>query len=144
VQQVSIQSFQYQSNCGSACNPGDNQIGGGSCGLFGSSSYAVCLHQCAILQNNCVACAPGTFGTACQPCPGGQANPCTGHGFCSQGISGNGACSCNVGFLGPDCSQTNSAGGSPVVPAVPWYGGIVLGLGLFAVGLGAFKVRRRA
>jgi uncharacterized repeat protein (TIGR01451 family) len=51
----------------------------------------------------CDSCAAGTFGTACAPCPGGAATPCSGHGVCDDGITGAGSCECAVGFTGDAC-----------------------------------------
>ncbi|MBI4516697.1 MAG: Cys-Gln thioester bond-forming surface protein, partial [Deltaproteobacteria bacterium] len=49
-------------------------------------------------------CLPGYFGATCAPCPGGAASPCNGQGTCDDGTSGSGACTCQPGFYGADCS----------------------------------------
>jgi hypothetical protein len=53
-------------------------------------------------------CLPGHFGATCQACPGGASNSCSSHGSCNQGVSGNGACSCSSGFIGPACQFSNA------------------------------------
>jgi hypothetical protein len=41
-------------------------------------------------------------------CPGGAKNPCHGNGICSEGFNGNGTCSCNSGWIEPDCKHGKS------------------------------------
>ena len=51
----------------------------------------------------------GTFGDQCQhPCKGGAESPCRGNGKCSDGIHGNGTCTCDFPFIfaGNDCNST--------------------------------------
>ena len=51
--------------------------------------------------------APATFGLDCvAPCPSGAAAPCSGHGLCSDGVAGTGACACAAGYAGPECAKT--------------------------------------
>jgi len=52
-------------------------------------------------------CPPGTWGEQCLQCPGGPDNVCSQRGTCSQGINGNGTCSCNAGFAGPMCEYSD-------------------------------------
>ncbi|XP_074054250.1 stabilin-1 isoform X2 [Macrotis lagotis] len=48
-------------------------------------------------------CCKGFFGPDCSQCPGGFSNPCYGKGNCSDGIQGNGACTCLKAFKGVAC-----------------------------------------
>ncbi|XP_066561323.1 stabilin-2 isoform X2 [Amia ocellicauda] len=48
-------------------------------------------------------CCKGFYGPDCSPCPGGFANPCSGHGQCMEGIGGNGTCFCEKNFKGSRC-----------------------------------------
>jgi hypothetical protein len=60
----------------------------------------------------CHRCQPGYFGSLCRnECPGGAADPCSGHGVCNQGVNGTGACNCFVGYAGASC-QLVCAGGA--------------------------------
>uniref|UniRef100_A0AAV2IUI2 Stabilin 2 n=1 Tax=Knipowitschia caucasica TaxID=637954 RepID=A0AAV2IUI2_KNICA len=49
------------------------------------------------------ACCSGFYGRECGPCPGGHATPCSGHGQCLDGLSGNGTCICEKNFGGSRC-----------------------------------------
>ena len=71
----------------------------------------------------CGECQRGWYAPGCvRACPGGPARPCGGHGLCSDGVHGSGACACNAapetgfwgapdcrecapGYYGPDCTQ---------------------------------------
>jgi hypothetical protein len=48
-------------------------------------------------------CDTGYYGLSCIACPGGGSTPCTLHGNCSDGVSGTGKCSCEVGYVGVGC-----------------------------------------
>ncbi|XP_072928797.1 stabilin-1 isoform X1 [Hemitrygon akajei] len=48
-------------------------------------------------------CCKNHYGPHCQECPGGQDNPCSFHGRCNDGRSGNGTCQCSIGFRGTAC-----------------------------------------
>ncbi|BFZ08465.1 hypothetical protein BsWGS_11504 [Bradybaena similaris] len=50
-------------------------------------------------------CCSGYFGSLCKECPGGAEAPCSGNGQCFAGMTGNGTCSCNEGFSGPECAR---------------------------------------
>ncbi|XP_008053155.1 stabilin-1 [Carlito syrichta] len=60
-------------------------------------------------HRNCVtttwkpSCCPGHYGSECQACPGGPSSPCSDHGVCLDGMSGNGQCRCRSGFAGTAC-----------------------------------------
>ena len=51
----------------------------------------------------CGDCAATGFGSDCALCPG--SGNCHGHGTCSSGLAGSGACACDAGYWGPDCAQ---------------------------------------
>ncbi|XP_071349438.1 stabilin-1 [Trachinotus anak] len=48
-------------------------------------------------------CCDGFYGPDCKPCIGGFQHPCYDKGKCSDGIHGNGSCSCQSGFKGVAC-----------------------------------------
>uniref|UniRef100_A0AAV2MLG1 EGF-like domain-containing protein n=1 Tax=Knipowitschia caucasica TaxID=637954 RepID=A0AAV2MLG1_KNICA len=48
-------------------------------------------------------CCKGFYGPDCKPCIGGFENPCFGNGTCSDGMNGDGSCSCRPGFKGVAC-----------------------------------------
>ena len=55
-------------------------------------------------DGECVgACAPGRFGADCAECPGGADTPCSDNGSCDEGLDGDGACTCDEGFVGDAC-----------------------------------------
>ena len=68
-------------------------------------------------SSNCTACADGTFGPNCTPCPGGAGiSQCSYNGKCEDGVTGDGSCNCNVdisykglgGWGGDSCSNCYS------------------------------------
>ncbi|KAI4785963.1 hypothetical protein KUCAC02_037439 [Chaenocephalus aceratus] len=65
---------------------------------------ATCLQE-----NRVRRCCSGFFGPHCESCPGPAGRSCSSNGFCSDGASGAGNCSCNPGFRGTAC-ETCSAG----------------------------------
>ncbi|XP_041935625.1 stabilin-2 [Alosa sapidissima] len=66
-----------------------------------------CSHECVkdTLQPEC---CPGFWGNDCIECPESAANPCSNNGVCSDGIGGNGTCSCKPGFVGTACEECGS------------------------------------
>uniref|UniRef100_A0A3Q4H3Y0 Stabilin 1 n=1 Tax=Neolamprologus brichardi TaxID=32507 RepID=A0A3Q4H3Y0_NEOBR len=67
------------------------------CILFSSTLYIVItLHQR-------LGCCKGFYGPDCKPCIGGFQHPCYDKGTCSDGIHGNGSCSCQAGWTGIAC-----------------------------------------
>ncbi|XP_016412871.1 stabilin-2-like [Sinocyclocheilus rhinocerous] len=50
-------------------------------------------------------CCPGYWGNDCIECPGSAAIPCSNNGVCSDGITGNGTCTCAPGFKGTACED---------------------------------------
>lgn len=57
------------------------------------------------------ACDSGFYGASCaNACPGfSNGISCSGHGQCSDGIGGSGACTCGSGFAGTDCAASLSS-----------------------------------
>lgn len=48
-------------------------------------------------DENCTLCAGGAYGPTCEACPGGSGiSQCNMHGKCSDGIVGDGTCSCDI------------------------------------------------
>uniref|UniRef100_A0A8C0URD9 Stabilin 2 n=1 Tax=Cyanistes caeruleus TaxID=156563 RepID=A0A8C0URD9_CYACU len=58
-------------------------------------SFPGCRHRC-VKEFEHPECCQGHWGPDCMACPGGAASPCNGRGHCSQGITGNGTCACQV------------------------------------------------
>ncbi|CAN9508355.1 unnamed protein product [Ophioblennius macclurei] len=50
-------------------------------------------------------CCPGFWGPDCNECPARADSPCSGKGVCSEGLGGNGTCSCQDGFTGTACED---------------------------------------
>ncbi|KAM8930744.1 stabilin-1 [Pelodytes ibericus] len=67
-------------------------------------SLTGCTHICKGI-NTIPKCCKGFWGTVCNECPGGAANPCNGHGTCLEGRDGNGTCICYEGFTGYSCNE---------------------------------------
>ena len=65
----------------------------------------------------CQRCVTGYFGSSCKACPGSvdrskdglPSITCSGHGQCSEGLTGNGTCLCQAGFGGNDCSMCDNS-----------------------------------
>ncbi|XP_029455316.1 stabilin-1 [Rhinatrema bivittatum] len=75
-------------------------------------SLSGCRHTC---QKEIVeyVCSDGFWGSECHECPGGSQLPCSGHGTCLDGITGNGACLCEEqynGFACEECADVNAFG----------------------------------
>ncbi|XP_017567677.1 stabilin-2 isoform X2 [Pygocentrus nattereri] len=63
-----------------------------------------CSHECykeEVEQR----CCPGYWGIDCIECPGSAATPCNRKGVCSDGMGGNGTCTCKAGFVGTACEE---------------------------------------
>ncbi|XP_015278042.1 PREDICTED: stabilin-2 [Gekko japonicus] len=94
------------------CPEGFTRIANGSgtqdCRFYGQFrgdsvlSFLGCQHTC-MKENQQPQCCPGYWGPDCLECPGGAASPCNNRGHCSQGITGNGVCTCQKGFAGVAC-----------------------------------------
>ncbi|XP_078138357.1 stabilin-2-like [Centroberyx gerrardi] len=50
-------------------------------------------------------CCPGYWGPDCIECPEHANSPCSNNGVCSDGMGGNGTCSCKVGYAGTACED---------------------------------------
>uniref|UniRef100_A0A8C0BRM7 Stabilin 2 n=1 Tax=Buteo japonicus TaxID=224669 RepID=A0A8C0BRM7_9AVES len=58
-------------------------------------SFPGCRHHC-MKEFEQPECCQGHWGPDCMACPGGAASPCNRRGRCSQGINGDGTCTCQV------------------------------------------------
>uniref|UniRef100_A0A8C3K0V4 Stabilin 2 n=1 Tax=Calidris pygmaea TaxID=425635 RepID=A0A8C3K0V4_9CHAR len=67
-------------------------------------SFAGCRHHC-MKEFEQPECCQGHWGPDCMACPGGAASPCNRRGRCSQGINGDGTCTCQKGFAGTACEK---------------------------------------
>uniref|UniRef100_A0A8U8BRH3 Uncharacterized protein n=1 Tax=Geospiza parvula TaxID=87175 RepID=A0A8U8BRH3_GEOPR len=67
-------------------------------------SFSGCRHHC-VKEFEQPECCQGHWGPDCMACPGGAASPCNGRGHCSQGMAGNGTCTCQKGFAGTACEK---------------------------------------
>ncbi|XP_068133029.1 stabilin-2 isoform X2 [Hyperolius riggenbachi] len=63
-----------------------------------------CRHICATEEDQ-PKCCPGFWGPDCLECPGGAKSPCNGRGTCSDGMGGNGTCTCQEAFAGTACEK---------------------------------------
>jgi hypothetical protein len=50
----------------------------------GANEGQACRENAHCVSDACL-CDGGTFGSNCQPCPGGMDNPCSGNGVCDEG-----------------------------------------------------------
>jgi hypothetical protein len=105
--------------------------GHGTCFESGGTAVCACQPNYSGIACQNVNCPSGTWGPSCLACPGGQSNPCSGHGTCSQGAAGDGTCTCNPGFQGADCSTPATAR----APALPPLGAPALAVALLALGV---------
>ena len=98
---------------GGACNPcgghgtcHEGRSGNGTCAC--DSGPGLGHWESA---SGCMDCRRGWYGPMClRPCPGGAALPCGGHGVCSGGVYGSGACACTAGpatgfWVGSACGE---------------------------------------
>ncbi len=58
----------------------------------------VCKSQLVNTMTSCGACPTGTWGASCTPCEGNADGPCGGIGTCSDGLTGDGTCTCPPGY----------------------------------------------
>ncbi|XP_041636350.1 stabilin-2 isoform X2 [Cheilinus undulatus] len=93
-----------------------------SSGVFANSSIYGCLYTHPVIQVPVVGCSPlcnanittpvcckGFYGPDCISCPGGYQTPCSGHGQCSDGITGTGTCVCDQNFRGFRCQYCSAS-----------------------------------
>uniref|UniRef100_A0A673BC57 Stabilin 2 n=1 Tax=Sphaeramia orbicularis TaxID=375764 RepID=A0A673BC57_9TELE len=73
-----------------------------------SGVSTVSVYNLLYLCLQTAACCSGFFGADCSPCPGGYTTPCSGHGKCLDGLSGNGTCVCDPNFGGSRCHYCSS------------------------------------
>ena len=81
-----------------ACH--DGRTGSGACACGANATHG---HWAGA---TCSECAPPYYGLRCTArCPSALASvPCSGHGACSAGLLGTGACTCEAGYAGADCA----------------------------------------
>uniref|UniRef100_A0A8B9FR14 Stabilin 2 n=1 Tax=Amazona collaria TaxID=241587 RepID=A0A8B9FR14_9PSIT len=58
-------------------------------------SFPGCRHHC-VKEFEQPECCQGRWGPDCMACPGGAPSPCNRRGRCSQGMNGNGTCTCQL------------------------------------------------
>ncbi|XP_037615817.1 stabilin-2 [Sebastes umbrosus] len=63
-----------------------------------------CSFEC-YRQVEVKSCCPGFWGPDCIECPDRADGPCSTRGVCSDGLGGDGTCSCQVGFAGTACED---------------------------------------
>ncbi|XP_045899102.1 stabilin-2-like [Micropterus dolomieu] len=63
-----------------------------------------CSFEC-YREQEVKSCCPGFWGPDCIECPDRADRPCSNRGLCSDGLGGNGTCSCQVGFAGTACED---------------------------------------
>ena len=90
------------------CNAGYQEVTQSGIGCGPGFVTATCRLSGVQSTSACATCLPGRYGTSCLECPGGASNSCNGHGTCSQGISGTGACVCAQGYSGPACEYSSA------------------------------------
>eukprot|EP01116_Phalansterium_solitarium_P024025 TRINITY_DN8669_c0_g1_i1.p1 TRINITY_DN8669_c0_g1~~TRINITY_DN8669_c0_g1_i1.p1 ORF type:complete len:872 (-),score=231.66 TRINITY_DN8669_c0_g1_i1:183-2798(-) len=105
-------------------NGGNFEVG--SPGIYGvqndvQTTYATFSEACAgncsgngVCDNSTYVCKclPGYFGRACQgECPGGAADPCSGHGTCNDGAFGDGSCTCFAPWV--TCANSSACSVDP-------------------------------
>ena len=106
----------FGDECTKACPVGTTPSGARStCGAGRCSGGPTGDGSCACdtgfqrdaVNGSCTLCSGGFYGRNCLPCPTALENvPCSGHGVCSDGVNGTGACSCGAGYAGVNCSLT--------------------------------------
>ena len=126
------------------------------CSNRGTCQFSTGQCNCATrwTGQSCNLCLTGYYGTSCQnECPGGALFPCSGHGSCSSGTLGTGACTCLTGFVGTACNQcaegfegtTCTAIPATLSDVVPWWGFLLIGVGVSLI-LGTalfFMIKKR-
>lgn len=68
----------------------------------GESQYKGCSSLCSREQTE-LGCCAGFYGNNCEVCEGGSEFPCNNNGNCSDGVGGNGTCTCFPGYTGTSC-----------------------------------------
>ncbi len=106
---VPISSAVCTTACSAAakCSAGYTQVATNSCGP--TSSRATCRPACPAVSNGQpLSCNVGYYGANCLSCPTANSKVCSGQGVCGDGMSGNGLCTCNEGFVGYACQYSNA------------------------------------
>ncbi|XP_067346973.1 stabilin-2 isoform X2 [Channa argus] len=76
-----------------------------------------CSFEC-YKEEEVKSCCPGYWGQDCVECPDGADRPCSNRGVCSDGLGGNGTCTCQVGFAGTACEDCAPARYGPFCSSV--------------------------
>uniref|UniRef100_A0A3B4V8V2 Stabilin 1 n=1 Tax=Seriola dumerili TaxID=41447 RepID=A0A3B4V8V2_SERDU len=94
-------SYLYETECPDGSTEMDSHQTG--CDYVTSPLNPTLSKGCAKYCNTTKKCCDGFYGPDCKPCIGGFQHPCYDKGRCSDGINGNGSCSCQSGFKGVAC-----------------------------------------
>jgi hypothetical protein len=104
------------------CSGRGECLSDGSCDCDDGFTGSDCSLQCQEGSGEQCRCPLGRFGPTCDEiCPGGESNPCSGRGTCTN----NGECRCDTGYFGPTCASecpggaSNSCSGHAIDPRRP-------------------------
>lgn len=97
-------SYLFETNCPVGSVEMENHMTGCDyqVSVFHSSLRKGCAKYCNTTKT-VAECCKGFYGPDCKPCIGGFEHPCFDKGTCSDGIKGDGSCSCQPGFEGVAC-----------------------------------------
>ncbi|XP_022068333.2 stabilin-2 isoform X1 [Acanthochromis polyacanthus] len=94
--------------CPAGFRPTPQSAGPGCKYYIKTPSMQLALSGCSFecyKEQEVQSCCPGYWGPDCMECPDRADKPCSGRGVCSEGLGGNGTCSCQVGFAGTACED---------------------------------------
>lgn len=97
-------SYLFETNCPVGSVEMESHMTG--CEYLVSNSSPLVTKGCAKYCNTTktvAECCKGFYGPDCKPCIGGFEHPCYDKGTCSDGMKGDGSCSCRPGFEGVAC-----------------------------------------
>ncbi|KAE8615136.1 hypothetical protein XENTR_v10008418 [Xenopus tropicalis] len=100
-------ALNYKTNCTEGAKKITSGSGLRDCRYFlDLNSYTLslpgCRHMC-LTETVEPLCCQGYWGPDCNDCPGGASSVCNNRGTCSDGIQGNGSCTCQEHFGGTAC-----------------------------------------
>lgn len=97
-----------------ACPAGTVAVERSAAGCRLGQTQLTCENSGIRQTSTCATCQDGRYGFTCSGvCPGGQASPCSGHGVCDDGTTGDGTCTCDSGFTGSFCQYATPTLGVP-------------------------------